>query len=312
MSSPYARLLQPRTITEARLVDCSVPEPDPSVGEIAWTADEETAIGDLRIRATTHRVYKDAKGGVSTTPPEEDLTRWKDEGPTNRWAWADYYESTVTTGTAPFFLRVRPGVFGSIVLRALNTGTVHVQCWDQPGPEGVSYHDELYSTDDYLSGDLMWEFYFGEPRQRTYLQIDGLPIHPQAEVLITFDGLSGAPSASVGTVAFGLWNTVGLPEFVFDADLIDRSRIEEDPLTGRIRIQRGLPSVNVSGTCELPRAEASRVAELIRDYLGVPVAISISQDTRDDYLNSFGLVSATVSAIDPKHARLRLRTRGIT
>ncbi|QEA14279.1 hypothetical protein [Comamonas flocculans] len=306
----YARLLEPRAITEARLIDCSVPEPDAGVGEIAWTSGEDTAIGELRIRASTHRVYKDAKGGVSTVAPELDPTRWKDEGPTNRWAWADYYESTVTTGASPLTLRVRPGVFGSIVFRALDTGSVRVQCWDAPG--GALYHDQTYATDDYLTGDLMWEFYFGEPRQRTYLLIDNLPLHPAAEVLITMTSLAGAAAAGVGTVAFGLWETLGLPEFVFDADLIDRSRIEEEPVTGRMRIKRGVPAVNVSGTCVLDDVQASRVAEVIARYLGVPVAISISAAARYDYLNTFGLVSATVSAINPKQARVRLRTRGIT
>lgn len=310
MSSPdFARLLLPRLITDARFVASSVPEPDPAALEVAWASGASTSLGQRRTRASTHRIYRDTLGGASTTPPEDDAARWLDDGPTNRWAWADYYESTTTAAASPYTLRVRPGVFDAIVFRGLDAATVRVQCYATPG--GALYHDKTYAVDGYLTGDLMWEFYFGDPRPRPYLMIDALPLNPEAEVLITIAGLDAAP-VRVGTIAFGSWEPLGLPEFAFDADLIDRSRIEEEPVTGRMRIRRGVPSANISGTCILEADQASRAADVLSQFLGVPVAVSISSSARYDYLNVFGLISATVSAVNPVQAALRLRVRGIS
>ena len=49
-------ILVPLTITDALLADCNIAEP--AVGELEWLSGAAYALGERRIRKTTHRLYE--------------------------------------------------------------------------------------------------------------------------------------------------------------------------------------------------------------------------------------------------------------
>lgn len=302
-----AQVLAPIKITDAMLTACSVTEPDTASGEAAWVAATSYAIGDKVVRSTTHRVYAALASGVDAGLPEATPARWFDSGPSNRWAAFDQYRSTAITQAGTLTMTLKPGIISGMAFFGLQGDSMRVLC--RPATGGAAYFDQTYSLSAYLSGDLMWEFYFGIPRQQDGLRISGLyPNDAQVEITLTPSAITG--KAAIGIFAVGSFEMLGLPLQGFKAQPVDYSRITTDAY-GNTQIIKGLSAKNVAGECFMPAADAQAVADVIYRLLGTPVAISMSDDPRYDYLNAFGLVTADITANGPSHAILSLTVRGL-
>lgn len=300
------RLLRPIPVTDAVLSACSIAEPDASTGEVAWNAATSYAIGDKVVRTTTHRVYVALSAGVSATAPEDDAVKWLDSGPSNRWAAFDNYKSTASKATGTITMTLLPGVCTGLAFYGLVGSTLRVVLKDAVSAE--VYSDTVYSLDDYLTGDMMWEFYFGTPRQRDTLRIGDLyPRNYRVELTLSPTG----GKAAVGIIAVGDWSDVGLARYGFKAQPVNYSRIKTDDY-GNTTIVRGLVARNLNGETEVVSAsDAQAAADVIFSVLSVPVAVETHPDPRYDYLSTFGLVSADVAAIGPDMAALTITVRGL-
>src|SRR5450830_645245 len=71
-------ILVPLTITEAMLADCNIAEP--AASEVEWVSGTAYALGDRRIRKSTHRIYECVKAvaGGRAVLPEVDAEYWLD------------------------------------------------------------------------------------------------------------------------------------------------------------------------------------------------------------------------------------------
>ena len=183
-------ILAPVEITDAVLDSSTVAEP--AAGETAWVSAGTYAVGDQRIRATTHRIYSCilAHTGI-TTLPEDDLTRWKDIGPDLRWAMFDGTVSTDTTATATLTVVLSPGFFNAIALYKLTGSHITVTVKDEPGGTTIyTYDDDLYEPfPDW------YEWLFAPYRDRDRLILRDIVPYMDAELTIT---VTAAPAAAVG------------------------------------------------------------------------------------------------------------------
>lgn len=303
-----AQVLAPITITDSMYTASAVAEPDVATGEAVWNpATDYTALGMEVIRTTTHRVYTSLATGIDAGLPEATPARWRDTRPTNKWAAFDLYRSTAIRINGTLTLTLRPGIITGLQFFGLVGDSIQVVI--KNATSLVTYYDETTSLSLYLSGDLEWEFWFGTPGQQDSLRITDLyPDDAQVEITLTASTVTGW--AEIGILAVGSFNDIGLPEKGFKASPVDYSRINVDEATGEVSIVRGLAAKNISGQCVMTTAaEAQAVADVVYRLLGVPCAWVITSEAGYDYLSTFGLGSADITAGDL--TTLSLEVRGI-
>lgn len=304
-----AQVLAPIAITDAMYTASAVAEPDTTLAipEVAWNAATNYSIGTEVIRTGTHRVYTSLATGVDAGLPEATPTRWKDTRPTNKWAAFDLYRNTAIKKNGTLTMTVKPGIITAAQMFGLVGDSIRVVC--KNATSGVTYYDQTTSLSLYLSGDLEWEFWFGTPRQQDSLRVSGL--YPQdAQVEITLTPSTTTGWAQIGILALGSFNDLGIPEKGFKASPVDYSRINVDSDTGEVSIGKGLAAKNISGECVMLTAEEGQaVCDVVYMLLGVPCAWVITTEAGYDYLSTFGLGSADITAGDLP--TLSLTVRGI-
>jgi hypothetical protein len=288
------------------LTACSVAEP--AAGETAWVSGTTYAVGDVRIYAPTHRKYKRLVAGAGTVTPDIDTTNWQDIGPTTKWAAFDQYRSTAITSSATLTMTVRPGIITGMAFFGLVGDTIRVVC--KNAASLAVYYDQTYSLSQYLSGDLMWEFYYGTPRQQDVLRISGLyPQDAQVEITLTVSPTTG--TAAIGIFALGQFQDIGDPQYGFKAQPVDYSRVTIDA-DGNATIIKGLAAKNLTGDCLMRSLrDAQAAADVVYRLLGTPCAWTMSDDPSYDYLSAFGLGSAEITSSGPTFATLSLTVQGL-
>lgn len=302
-----AQVLDPIVITGAMISACSVAEPDTTRSEAAWAAATSYTIGQEVVRTTTHRVYTALASGVDAGLPESTPLRWLDTRPSNKYAAFDIYKSTAIKSASTLTMTLRPGIITGMAFFGLVGDTIRVVCKDATSL--VSYYDVTTSLSLYLSGDLMWEFYYGAARQQSDLRINGLtPTDAQVEITLTVSPTTS--TAEIGILALGSFNDIGNPQYGFSAKPLDYSRITTDQY-GTVTVIKGLNAKNIQGNCMMPIADAQAAADVIYRLLGTPCAWTITSASGFDYLNAFGLGSGDIVAAGPSHAILNLTVRGL-
>lgn len=107
-------ILVPIPITDSMLLaGTTIAEPAP--GETAWVSGATHVVDDLRIRATTHRVYACMQAHTGRAQlPENDPAFWKDKEPTQRFAPFDAYTTTAAKTTGSLTYVLQPGFFNAL------------------------------------------------------------------------------------------------------------------------------------------------------------------------------------------------------
>lgn len=306
----YVKVLHPIAITDAMFTASNVAEPDASIGEVEWSAATSYTVGQKVVRSSLHKIFTSTASGVDAGLPEATPLRWfDDDEPTNKWAAFDSYKSTAIKKTGTLTLTVKPGIITDMAFYGLVGDSIRVVC--KNAASLAVYYDQTTSLSDYLSGDLMWEFYFGTPQQRPRLDIVGLmPTDAQVEITLTPSPKTG--TAEIGILALGSFEPIGLPLQGFKAQLVDYSRIKFDD-DGKVRIKKGLNAKNLSGECiNISASAAQATVEVFERLLGTPCAWVISSENNFQYLSAFGLGSADFTATGPNYGTLSLTVRGIT
>lgn len=300
-----ALVLTPIKIAAAMVAACNVPEPD--TGETPWNPATNYSIGTEAILTSTHRVYTALASGIDAGSPDVTPLRWKDTRPTRRYAAFDYYRSTAIRKNATLTMTVKPGIITAMDFRGLEGDSLHVVC--KNATSLTAYHDQTYSLMDYLTGDLMWEFYFGTPRQKDALMIDGLyPQDAQVEITLTVSTTTGY--AGIGTFSLGNWDDLGDAQIGMTWEPVDYSYIDVDK-NGEVYIEKGLSAHNINGDCITTKEKAQAVADVATRVLGVPVAVQVTKENGFDYLSMFGLLVAKITPLEGDEVRVSLTGRGL-
>lgn len=304
-------ILLPITITEAMIVTgTTIAEPAP--GEVAWVSAGTYSVGDLRIRATTHRVYKCVQAHTGRTAlPEADAAYWQDWEPTQRHAPFDPYTTTATKTTGSITFVLQPGFFNSLSIYGAQGSAVDVTVKDAPGAATIfSYTGDLFEQ---AAG--LYELLFSPLRQLTKLVLRNIPISPTAELTVTISAGTGNP------VALGMLNvgdfrpligdsTFGGTEYGAGAQPKTYSYIKfyED---GTLEVKRRGSATDLRGSCVIPQEQADAAVSLVQQVLDVPVTCVATTAAGYDYLNVFGLLSGSAKAEGPAHARFDYEVQGM-
>lgn len=307
--SQSVAVLVPIAITDASLSSASVAEP--AAGEVAWVSAGTYALGDRRIRASTHRVYSAlvAHSGRSALP-EADVNFWNDEGPTLRWGAFDQYISTPSTSVTSMTYVIRPGFFNALVFYGLVGASLTVSIKDAPGGSVYFTYSEVLEN----PVEDWYEWLFSPPKAITRLLISGILPQADAEVTITIGAATGT-AVGVGMLVLGdLKQLVGDGElggtqFGATAEPQTYSYIKTE-FDGTVRIKRRHKATDMRLNVLLPQAYADYALSIIQDVLDVPCAVIGTNQAGYQGLNVFGLISGTLTYAGPKHANFSLIVKG--
>ncbi|MCV2422509.1 hypothetical protein LNV47_18075 [Paucibacter sp. DJ4R-1] len=266
------KVIPPLPITDALLISSSIPEPAP--GETVWASGATCAVGDLRIRTATHRVYERLVAGAGTTPPESDPINWRDAGPTLRWAMFDLERSSQSVMTAaPLVVEIAPGQrINSIGLVGLYGASVRIE----ELVSGVPVYDR--SINLLLRSTISWsQYYYGQFRVLKGLARFDLPMSAGATIRVTINPTAGF--ARCGGFIVGMAEDLGtiIDEPVSDSQ--NFSKVTRDEFGVATLVKRP----NVPLLQHRVRADAVRLNRLreLRDDLDAVPALYSGADDRE-------------------------------
>ena len=301
-------ILTPLAITNAMiLAGTSIAEP--AAGETAWVSAGTYALGDLRIRSTTHKVYSCVQAHSGRTAlPEVDSAYWLEKSATLRWAPFDIYTSTPATASTSITYVLQPGYFNSLAMYGLVGSSVAITVKDAPGGTTV-YSKTVSLLEDPLG---WWEFLFLGTRQISKLILTGIPIRPTAELTIVITG----STCAVGMINVGDYKSLmgeaswGGTQYGAKAEPISYSYIKTNA-DGTTSIIRRNAATSMRASIVLPRDQADYALACIQEVLDVPVSWVATESSGYDGLNVFGLGSGSLSYDSFQIATLDLSIKGM-
>lgn len=312
MSACDVFALVPIQITGGAYSASSVPEPDASrilrdgSPEAAWVSGTNYPHNKRVIRTTTHRVYRDTMGGVSTVVPELDKERWFDEGPTNKWAWTDDRVNTKTVTDSPFTFSALPGAFTDLEFFGLeNVTEIDVEMV----ASGDVVFEETFGLEEYLGTDPHWELYFEAPRYGSSLSVPGMPVYPGAVVNVEIRNATG--QLGVGLVGFGRYAYMGKAELGFRISYRDYGYDVTDKYGNDDRIP-GHKAKDLEGSTLISLDEANGVDKTLISLLDRGAIFAVALATKYRFLKTWGrLQPASIEPINAIEARVSVKAKGL-
>jgi len=282
-------IIPPLSIFDAQLTASSVAEPDAAQGEIAWVSGANYSAGDVRIRTTTHRKYL-ALAAItgSTIPPEDDPARWKDVGPTNRYAMFDAERNTASmvNGTS-ISVTVTPGIRTQALTIFGLSGAEMVTVTGRQGIGGPV----VYTRSRNLSTrtTTTWSMYFFGPFTfRESVVLLDLPLISNLSLTVEITRGS-AGKLSVETVAFGVPIRIGDAQLGASSDIVDFSKIERDEFgNATLRRRKNVPTLNAQ--VFVRKADVPTIRRLREQYAARPLIFLGIDDASDAYFDSLSMV----------------------
>jgi predicted nucleic acid-binding Zn-ribbon protein len=116
------QVLQPATIAGGALVASTVPENDYP----EWSAGTTYPLGARVIKAATHRIYESGSIGNVGNDPVGVSGKWRDIGPTNRWAMFDQALGSTTEAAGQITVTLAEGTINAAALLDVKAATVRV------------------------------------------------------------------------------------------------------------------------------------------------------------------------------------------
>lgn len=255
-------VIQPITITQAMLVTDVA---EPSAGETAWVSGTTYAVGDVRIRTTTHRRYERLVAGAGTTPPESDTVNWLDVGPTNAWAMLDLERSSQTeVSGGAIQVAITPGRrFNAVGLVGLYGASVTVEV-----KVGAATTYGPVTANLLARNTTTWsQYFFGPFRVRGSYLNTALPLASGATVYITIQPTDGV--ARCGGVVLGGTEDLGVIVDEPVSDVVNFSKVTRDEFgNATLTKRRNVPVLQ--HRVHAPAARLDRLRQLRDDLDAVP------------------------------------------
>ena len=304
-------IITPITVTAA-MIGAGTTIAEPAASETAWVSAGTYALADLRIRTTTHRVYKCVQAHTGRTAlPEDDAAYWLDFAPTQRWSPFDVYTNTAATTVTTMTYVLTPGYFNSVALYGLTGAQYTLTVKD------VSGGTTIYTRSGYLFADPIgwYEYLFGTLRNISKLVFTGIPIRPAAELTLTITAATGE-AVGLGMLVCGDYVSLagegdwGGAQHGASAEPVTYSYIKQND-DGTTTIVRRHSATNLRVTVALPRTEADAVLQAMQDVLDVPVAWVATDANGYAGLSTFGIGSGSMNYDSFGAANFEISVKGL-
>ena len=263
----------PIAITDAILTSTNIAEPD--VGEFIWDAGTPYALGDVRIRKTTHKKYENILAGTDAGLPENTPLRWIEVGSTNRYAMFDTLRNTQTVSTSPLTVTITPGLrTDAVSVMAMDGDTVNIKVIN----ESITAYDytQTLSTREVYD----WYDYFFEPFTSiaSIVKFD-LPPYTTGSIVVTITSADNV--VKCGAVVIGNQSYLGAVEYNAISDEPNFSRIEREfDGTATLIPRRSIPKTNQ--TLFTDKTLINKIRATRRALNAVPTVFSGLDDKNTD------------------------------
>lgn len=286
----------------------SVPVVDSERGEVAWDGATAYTAGAANVNysGSLYTAITDS----TNVRPNADTTKWRRQGPSNRMAPFDDQINTKARANGSLTYVLKPGFFTGLSVYGLSGETITVTLYDAPGGNVV----ESYTGDLWDQPLGLFEYLYMPLRALTKWQRQDLPLYPDPELHITVSA-SNNVEVTIGHIVVGHWQTLlgngdfGGVEYGANAEIKTYSYIKTND-DGSTTIVPRHTATNISCSVVIEAEQANLAHALLSQVASKPVAFIASGLPRYDYLNTFGLVSATVSPQSWRTATLNLKVQG--
>jgi len=226
------QIIVPTQITDSMLVSSTVPEPSTGDGTL-WSSATAYAVDALVY--INHRRYQAAVANTNRNPITDTnpVPAWVYLGPTSRWAAFDNEIGTISTGTSPMTIVLRPGPVSGVALFELSAISAVVTMRDQTG--GTVVYERELDLDGSIIDDI-YDWFFAEVELLRDVVLTDLP-GSYTENELTLE-LTGAGGASIGVFLVGQIMAIGETQIGASVGIIDYSRVTRDPDFGKVTIQK--------------------------------------------------------------------------
>lgn len=285
---------------------------EPAAGETLWSgASVAYSAGGEVIRTTTHRVYKCAVAHTSAASPvpEDDLTRWTDDRPTQKYAPFDPYTLTATTDTSDIVYVLEGRYINTVYVAGLTGRTLTISIKDAPG--GTVIYTEDRTLLEPARG--YWDYAFGPRRPRTAQIFTGLPIRPNAEITLTIAD-SGGNTRGVGMIDMGSAVSINLSRFggvEWSPSVTPKTytyrKINDD---GTVKLVPRGSARDVQGKVIVSVADADPVVQMLTSLMSRPATWYVTALPRYRGLMTYGIAEAPTVTYLPGRAEVTIKITG--
>lgn len=270
-------VVPPTQITDSMLVSSNIPEPDASVGEVLWDASHSYETGDVVVRVQTHKKYEyvGTAPHSSTTPPEQDPTKWLIVGSTNRWALFDFTRSAGSVRTGSISFEINPGKrVDTLSLLGLEAENV-VVTMEVSGNEVYRYEQSLTTRNT----TSWYTYFFGEFGYVPSILLQNLPPYVGATVKVTLT--NSVSDVKISSCIIGRKIYLGATQYNARSDSMNFSVINRDEFGEAVlKPRRSIPKTNQ--TLYTPKEIINQVRTARKDLNAVPALWSGLDDDFDD------------------------------
>lgn len=273
----------------------------------AWSS-ATTYAKDAIVDYGTHYYISLVNSNTNNLPDVVDSTFWLNIGPDNTHAMFDGQVSTATTSSSPLVVVVKPGLINSLAMVGLIGSSVTVEMRDA----GAS--PPIYTRTINLDGTILsdWYMYFFEPFvQLGEVVLTDIPPYSNGEITVT---LESGGDVAIGELILGSVYDLGESDMELGASIgiIDYSRKDTDPDTGKTTFVRRAFSKRMSGQFLLANAQINEVQRILADIRAVPSVFIGSEASDYSSLIVYGFYrDFSIDIAYPTKSLCRLEVEGL-
>lgn len=299
-------LIKPVEVTSNKVIS-SIPEPDPSVGEIEWTPGTYN-LGDRRVNISTDREYEvvadpstsdDPVVGVLADPPT-----WVDIGPINKFKMFDEANNTSSVGT-DLTVEISPDeLVNSVACFNVSCDNITVTAFDADDNQVFSQSITMRIR-SLVNG--WYNYYFTPFVSADKFVILNIPPTTLGKIKIEFFGTN----ASVGTCVVGQSVQLGDAQYGTSAQLLDFTNPIEDEF-GNITYSQGFTATLVdydvladTGSLDAIFLQLKQLGKMPAVFVGNPVNVGDSTLVYG-YVRDYNQTYTT-----PVKSKIKLTVRGL-
>ena len=274
---------------------------------VTYGSDRTVYKGNIVYGSTgkAGNLNKDPSLAVNQFSAGGEANFWFELYPTNRAAMFDGQINTQSSISSPAVIILRPGAFNGFALFGIEADSYSIEVRDQPGGS-IIYSEATTPLEGSMPGDY-YEYFFDRFKPLTQFIRSGLEPYGSAEIKLTLN--KGTGPVKLGMFAIGDMKPVGIPQRDAVVNPGSFSYFKQDDF-GNARVKKRPNATGMSIPCVTEIENANTIKADIDFVAGIPCVVVGSTKPMYEWMTTFGLVTAEMSAQPFPYATVKLNVTG--